>query len=148
MYSTARRAGRGTQICVRPLAGPHPVGREEFWPPEDLLRVVRPAADVTADIVGVVLLEPGRTRHMASQHAILEAWCEALDLALDPVQHVHSRSIGNMAVGPGGMLALRCAPAVEQAGLGEQYKGPFRVPSPRHVRLGGGDLVQGTAEMH
>ena len=53
-----------------------------------------------------------------------------------------------MAVGPGGVLALRRARGIKEALLRQQHERSLRRDAARHALLGGGDLLQRPAEMN
>ena len=63
------------------------------------------------------------------EYALPEAGGEAFDLGLYPPRHVEGRAVGDVAVRPDRVLALRSARGVEEALLGEQDKGPLGVLS-------------------
>ena len=81
-------------------------------------------------------LEVGRRRHRAREDEVAEARGEALDLRLDRVGHVAAPAVRDVAVRPGGVLALRRAGRVEQRVLGEQHERPLgrRCSSRRRAR--------------
>src|SRR6202011_6423057 len=74
---------------------------------EELAQVGDPAIDVAADAVGIVAFEVGRAHDVTSEDTRREAGGESLDLRLDPLAHVHRRSIGDMAISPTDVLAGR-----------------------------------------
>src|SRR6266487_1429906 len=115
MDTSTWRRGRRAEIDTlrRGRVGIEPNRR----PCEQLPEILHATGDIAANIVGVVLLHRRRPKHAARQHAIAKAWRETLDLLLDPLGHVECRAVRNMAVGPGGVLALGRAGRVEQAGL-------------------------------
>src|SRR5262245_16163931 len=66
----------------------------------------RAAGDVTADIVGIVVMHVGGVQLAASEDAVSEARCEPLDLPLDRLGHIGRGSRGNVTIGPASVLAV------------------------------------------
>ena len=69
------------------------------------------------------------------QDEVPEARGEAFYLGFDPLGHVEGRAVGDVAVGPDGVLALGGAGRVEEALLGEQDERPLGVLAPRYGGL-------------
>src|SRR4028118_1672093 len=121
----ARRARR---VRVRPYHGPG----------EELPHVHEAAVYVPPDQVGVPALEVRGSPGAPGQDAVSEAGGEALYLRLYPPRHVEGRAVGDVAVGPHGVLALGGAGRVEEALLGEQdERPPGGLPAPDGGPAGG-----------
>src|SRR5580692_3619906 len=80
---------------------------------------------------------------MARQNTFAESWSEALDLRLNGARHIGRRAVGNVTVGPYGVLSCGGAHAIEQARLRQQHK-----RRPREIGLPCSDLIEGSAHMH
>ena len=76
--------------------------------------------DVAAHEVGIPLLQLRRTGRTLGEYTLPEAGGEPLDLPLDPIRHVHRRSVRHMAVRPAGVMARRCARVIEVALLRDE----------------------------
>src|SRR5919112_2865411 len=117
-------------------------------PGQKLAEVHVAAANVATDEVGVLAFKLGRPGDGLREYALSEAGGEAFDLAFYPARHVEGRAVGDVAVRPHSVLALRSARGVEEALLGEQDKGPLRVLSPGDGGLARGDFLQRPTEVH
>src|SRR5215212_6088402 len=144
--AASRRRRRGADIET---LGGRRVGRDaRRWAGEELAKVHQAAVDVAADVVCVDLLQRGRAHRASGQDAVLNAGGETFYLGFYPFGHVEVGAVGNVAVGPDGVLALRGARAVEEALLGEQDEGALGVFAPKDGGLSGGDLIQCPADMN
>ena len=106
------------------------------------------AADVAADEVGVGSLEAGGRGDVASENGAGETGSEALDLGFEAREHVFGAAVRHVAVGPGDVLAGGRAGGIEEGGLGEQDEGTRGGAAGGHGGLGGGDLLEGAAEVN
>src|SRR5262245_60274287 len=129
--AAAGRCRRGTnehafrRHCIR--------GQSKGWPSNDLSQVLNAAANIAADVIGIVFFEIRRRHDMSMQDAITESGRETLDLRLDAISHVDLRIARHMTVSPSRMLAGRCASLIEQARLREDNERAFRTSSLRHI---------------
>src|SRR5690606_12766713 len=103
------------------------IGRRVGIPPwrgaqQELAKHIRPAADVSADAIRVVVLEITRTRRAPCEHDVAEPGRKTLYLALDTCGHVDVGAVGHMAVGPAGVFAGGGPGRVEVALLCHQYE--------------------------
>ena len=73
---------------------------------------------------------------------------EAFNLLFDALGHIEGGAMRDMAVGPGGVFAIRGARRVEEAVLHEQHVGSFGMLSLPDDSLGFANLFQRAAEMH
>ena len=83
----------------------------------------------------------------AGEDDVAEAGGEALDLGFDDVGAVDGGAVGDVAVGPGGVLAFGGAGGVEEAGLDEEDEGTVVEAAVEGVVLGVGDLCERAAEV-
>src|ERR1700736_1003750 len=142
--SGAGRRGRRAQVQALGGGGVvAPRGAEE-----ELVQVEDAAGNVAADKVSVHRLESGGGKDAACEDTIAKAGCEAFDLRFDGVEHVDLGAVGDVAIGPGGVLAYRGAGWIEKAGLREQDEGTIGVAAVPHDGFGSGDFFGGAAEMH
>jgi hypothetical protein len=116
-------------------------------PREELPEGIRAAADVAADHVLVDHFVPGGRDRVAREDPVAKARREALDLALDPLRHVHVRAVRHVAVGPSRLLAVGRAARIEEALLREEHVGTLRVLAVRHLGLGRRHLCRRAAEV-
>ena len=79
--------------------------------------------DIAANEIGVPLLHVTGGVDCASEDAAAEAGSETLDLIFHLGDGGAGPAIGDVAVGPGGVLSGRSASRVEERGLDEQDKG-------------------------
>ena len=118
---------------------------------EELAQVDRSAADVAADEVGVHGFQRGGRGDVAGEDASAEAGGEAFDLGFEAVERGCGigiwSTVGDVAVGPGDVLALGSAAGVEESGLGNEDEGAFGVAAGGHGGFGGGDLRQAATEV-
>ena len=104
------------------------------------------AGDVAAGEVGVPGREGGGVVGDGGEEGVAEVGREAGDLVEDGLGVVGCVADGDMNVGPGSVLAFRCAGAVEEAGLDEKDIGiVVRTARGRGVALGSGDLFERAA---
>ena len=137
---------RGRRAQVQALGGGGvvaPRGAEE-----ELVQVEDAAGNVAADKVSVHRLESGGGKDAACEDTIAKAGCEAFDLRFDGVEHVDLGAVGDVAIGPSGVLPCRGAGGVEEAGLGEQDEGMVGMATVAHDGFGSADFFGGAAEMH
>ena len=106
------------------------------------------ASDVASDEVGVHRFKIGGRKHAAGHNAVAESGSEPLDLVLQSAQHVCVRSVGNMAISPGGVFASWGSRRIEQARLRQQNKWTIRVPSISNCLLRGSDLLKTSAQVY
>ncbi len=139
--STAGRRGGAAEIDAG-VAGTIAAGR---GPEEKLGERHGTAGDVAAEEVGVPFGESFGIADAAGENAVAEAWGKTLDLGFDDCGAVDDRAGGNVAVGPGGVLAFRSARRIEEAGLNDQDKGAVVEAAVEGVVLGLGDLGKGAA---
>jgi len=117
--AAAGRSGRGAEVDAGRGGAVLVVGGAE----EELAEVDGPTADVATDEVGVHGFEGGWGGDVAGEDAVAEAGGETLDLGLDAREHVFARAVGDVAVGPGDVLAGRGAGGIEEGRLGERTNG-------------------------
>src|ERR1035438_5176006 len=87
---------------------------------EELADIERAAIEIAADEVGIVVFHGGGAENVAAQDALPEAGGEALHLGLNGIGHVRRGRVGQVAVGPGGMLSLGSAGGVEKGVLDKE----------------------------
>src|SRR5262249_5830873 len=116
-------------------------------PEEQLTEIVDAAADVPADQVRVMALDIGRPQDGSREHAIAEAWREPFDLLLDPRQHVLSRPVRHVAVGPRGLPICGRARRVEQRRLRDQDEGTFGDAAAPGVAFAEPDVLESAADV-
>src|SRR5258708_1933127 len=92
---------------------------------EQLSEIGDAAGDVAAHVVLVVRLKVTRRHAVSREDAIAKAGGEALDLALNHTRHIERRAARYVAVGPSSVLSGRSTGRIEQALLGDEYKGAF-----------------------
>ena len=85
---------------------------------------------------------------MSLEDSAAESGREPFDLGFDRVGHVNRRAVGDVTVGPGGVMARRSTRRVEEAGLREEHERAFRVLAAADGRLGSGDLLERATEVH
>ena len=90
---------------------------------EELPQIECAAVEIAANQIGIMSFHAGGAEHMAAQNTLAEAGGEAFHLGFDGVRHVQGRAVGNMAIGPGGVLAGGRAGGVEESVLREEDKG-------------------------
>src|SRR5260221_13498661 len=81
-------------------------------------------------------------------NTIFEAERVPLDLRFNLRRAIYVRTVGDMAVGPYGMLPGWRAGGVEQALLRHQHKGFVRELAPDRIAFGGGNLVKRAAQVN
>src|SRR5215217_5167874 len=146
MHASARR--RRGRTYVQSLCRGGVRVETDHRPGQKLTEVHVAAAYVAADEVGVLAFEIGRSGDALREYALPEAGGKAFYLGFDPPRHVEGRAVGDVAVRPHSVLALRSAGGVEEALLREQYEGPLRVLSPGDGGLARGDFLQRPTEVH
>src|SRR5204863_8998557 len=82
---------------------------------EELAEILSSTGDIAADEVGIPGFQFGWLHRVAGKDPRPEAGGVALDLRLDRPAHVGGRTVGGVAVRPGGVLARRRAGRVKQA---------------------------------
>jgi|SRR6516164_8344243 len=100
------------------------------------------ACDVPADQVGVHGFEVCSPKDAARQDAVAKSGREALDLVLEPPEHVEIGAVGNMAVSPCGVFALWGARGIEDAWLHRKNEWLLGVLAVTHAIFGGRDFFQ------
>lgn len=115
---------------------------------EELTKVEDATGNVAADEVGVHGLKVRGSENAASENAIAKTRGEALDLRFEGVEHVHGGAVGNVAVGPGGVLPSRGARGIEETGLREEDEGAVGMAAVADGVFGGGNFFGASAEMH
>jgi hypothetical protein len=60
--------------------------------------VLHATIDVTANVVGIVLLKIACGHRVAGQHSVAEARCESFDLGFDSCRHIDPVSVGNVTM--------------------------------------------------
>src|SRR5215207_380708 len=141
---SGRRRGRAD---IEPLRRRRVRVESGHGPGEELSEIHDAAVDVAAHQVGVESFEVRRSHRVLGQDALLEARGEAFDLGLDPPCHVEGRAVGDVAVGPNGMLARRRAGRVEEALLRQQHERSLGMLAAPHGGFTGGDLLQRASEV-
>ena len=107
----------------------------------------RGGSSLDAVEAAVVSLEDRGGHHAPLEDEIAKAWCEALDLGLDPLRHVDGRAIGNVTIAPGRVPAQWGACVIEQRLLRENDERLLgRVSLPRRS-FAGGDLFNRSAQV-
>src|ERR1700732_278308 len=142
--SGAGGRGGGAEINVAGGGGVMTPRRAE----EKLAEIEGAAGDVAADEVGVHFFEGGGGKDAAGENAIAESGSEALDLRFECFEHVDGGTVGDVAVGPGGVLPCRGAGRIEEAGVREQDERALGVASVPRFLFGGSDFRGTPAEMH
>src|SRR5579859_2262738 len=113
--SAAWRGGGGAEVDAWIRCGvTTPSGAEE-----ELGYVHGTTGDVAADEVGIHCFQGGRGENVTGEDAIAEAGGETLDLGFEWLKHTDGRAIGDVTIGPGGVLPFRGAGGIEEAGLRE-----------------------------
>ncbi len=115
---------------------------------EKLAEVGGAAGDVTANEVGVHLFEGGGRKDAACENAVAESGSEALDLRFEGFEHVDGGTVGDVTVGPGGVLPCRRTRGIEATRLREQDERAFGVAPLARIAFGGSDFCGAAAEMH
>ncbi len=105
------------------------------------------AVDVAADVVGVVIFELAGVAGGAAEDGVAESGGETFDLAFDGVGHIAGGAVGDVGVGPDGVVAGGGAGGVEEALLGDEDERFFGVFVAAHGAFGGGDFFEGSAEV-
>src|SRR5207249_12323062 len=100
---------------------------------------------IAADAVGVVPLDIGGRRAVASEHPVLKTGRKPLDLCFDSIGHVDRRAVGYMTVSPHRVLARGCPRGIEEAWLREQHVGSLRGLALANRGFGCRDLIEGAA---
>jgi hypothetical protein len=145
VHAGDRRGGRRAQVdaadrrAVRvPLDG---------RPEHGLQHGLHADRDVAAHVVRVVRLLVGGGADGAGQDQVAEAGREPLDLRLDPAGHVHVGAGRHVRVGPQGVAAGRGAGRIGDGWLHDQHVRVLRVIARNDFGLGGGDLLEGRAQV-
>ena len=145
VHARDRRSRRGAEVDA---ADRRPVGVPPGHRAQDRLPQGLPAdADVAAHVVRVVRLLVGGGADRAGQDEVAEARGEPLDLRLYPAGHVDRGSGRHVAVGPQGLPAGRSARRIGDAGLDHEHVRVLRVLARGYFGLGGGDLLEGPAQV-
>src|SRR3954470_21769808 len=119
MYSAAGRRGSTAEEDTGKGGAVEAARRAE----EELAQVDCSAVEIAANQIRIMNFQGGGAGDMAAQNALPEAGGEALHLSFNSIRHIQRRSVGNVAVGPGRVLAGRSAGRVEQSVLREQDEG-------------------------
>ena len=143
--ASGRRGGRAQVDALQGRAVRVPPRRR---PEDHLAERGGTGIDVAADVARVVLLGRHGREGRARQDQVAEAGREPLDLRLDPLGHVHRRTVGDVAVGPQRVPACRCPPGIDHAGLGDEAVRALRMPAGVDLRLAPGDLLERPADVH
>ena len=77
------------------------------------------SVDITPDIVCVIGFQGSGVHQVSGKYSIPETRGEAFDLGLDGSRPVPEGPVGDMAVGPGGLLPGGRPGRIEQALLGQ-----------------------------
>jgi hypothetical protein len=101
VHSTAWRSGCRTNVNIPSRGSIMPPCRAK----EKLTTVHDAASDIASHQVGIHALKIGRRKYPARQNAFTKAGSETLNLILQPLQHVHFRSVRHVTISPSGMFA-------------------------------------------
>ncbi|HET9754394.1 MAG TPA: lipase maturation factor family protein, partial [Myxococcales bacterium] len=146
MDARAGRRRRRAEIQVLRRRG---VGVDgEDGPGEELHPVVGAAGDVSSGAVRVVRLDLAGSGDGARQHGLPESRREPLELRLDARSHVHRRAVGDVAVGPEGVLSRGRTGVVEEALLRDEDEGSLGMLAAGDGGLARGDLLETAADVH
>src|SRR5580658_9653010 len=144
VHSPSRRRGRGANVNFarrRPILSPR-------RPKQKLPHIQGPARDVPSHEVRVHALKALGRKDASRQNALAKAWSESLDLILESLQHVFFRSVGHMAISPGGVLVCWGARAIEETRLSQQNERVLGVISDSHRLFRSGNLLKASAQMY
>ena len=114
---------------------------------EELAPVGHAADDIATDVVGVVGFHLEAVVGVGSEDGVAEAGGEAFDLGFDAGAHVEGAAVGDVAVGPEGVLAGGGAGGVAEGLLGDEDEGVVAVASFAGVVFRSADFVEGAADM-
>src|SRR2546425_4713281 len=67
---------------------------------EELPQILNASIDIATDEISVVLLQRQRREHATCEHQGTKAGCESLNLRLNTLGHINSRSVRDMTVRP------------------------------------------------
>jgi hypothetical protein len=115
---------------------------------KDLAHREGPAGYIAADKIGVHGLKPRGRKCAAGKDAVTETGSEALYLSFDAIGHVDGGTVGDVAVGPEDMLALRRARRVKERGLGGENERLIGMKAMGDRIFTGGDFFEGAAKVN
>src|SRR6202041_253482 len=98
--------------------------------------------------VGIHRFKVGRGKDAAGQNALTEPRSETLDLIFQLFQHVHLRSVRNVAVRPRRLFGCGSAGWIKQTWLSEQDKWGIGGPPLSSRLLRCGNLFKAPSQVH
>ncbi len=146
MHTIAGRGGCGAQ--KHSLNRRFVRGAAHDWAGDQLPKIGEAAIDIATDEVRVAIFRRRAIAHMLRENTVSKTRRTPLDLGLDARGHIQGGTVGNVAIRPGSMFALRCAGWVEQAVLGHEHKGFRAVVAFGNLLFALGDFLQRSADMH
>src|SRR5438270_13830690 len=144
MHAAARRGRCRADIYVFRGSRIQSRGR----PKHELAEIHNPASNVPAHQVRVHAFEVRGRERAPRQNNFTESRSKALNLVLDPFEHVYLRSIRNMTVCPRRVFPLGSARWIEKTGLSQKNEGTIGVLSASHRLLRCRNLFECPAQVY
>src|SRR4029077_12757679 len=98
--------------------------------------------------IGVHRFEVCRPKHPAGQHTVTKARRKAFNLSLDARQHIYRRSVRDVAIGPGDMLAGGRTCRIDKRRLSQENERPLGVFSLLHCLFRYSNLLHRPADVN